>query len=85
MSICKKHHPQYAQLSSLPTEQYNNGEIKCAGCAYELGFNAGQKGQSKALLDFNALPNVAEAIQDLINPQAAFAYGCLLGLAKAKN
>lgn len=85
MNTCNKHHPQYAQLSSLPTEQYQNGEIKCAGCAYEIGFDAGSKGQAKTLLDFNTLPNVAKVIHEYINPQAAFAYGCLLGLTNAKN
>lgn len=38
---CQKNHRKAVSLEDLPLSQAGDGRHKCAGCAYESGFEAG--------------------------------------------
>lgn len=41
MDVCNKEHRYADYFDKLPQAQGDEGRHKCAGCAYELGFEAG--------------------------------------------
>ncbi len=84
---CKKDHSNIASiLNGLSDGQYKTGRHKCAGCAYELGYQDGLKRNEK---------NIEQRMQDLDDSQAgpqrhksaqeAYALGYKNGLAASKR
>lgn len=61
MPICDQQHRYAAFFDTLPDSQGEEGRHKCAGCAYEQGFNAGLNNQQS---------NYAGIVQNLPDSQA---------------
>lgn len=74
--ICKLKHRYNPDFSSLPYDQSKfNGRHKCAGCAYDLGWDLGAKKASELNLDYAKLPDSQAGIVRHKSVQAAFAKG----------
>jgi len=56
MSTCKQQHRHWPFLESLPHDQGGYGRHKCAGCAYELGYQAGARRDERLHIDLDSLP-----------------------------
>ncbi len=85
---CQKDHSNIASiLNGLSEGQYKAGRHKCAGCAYELGYQDGLKRKENV--------NIEKCMQDLDDSQAgpqrhksaqeAYALGYKNGLAASKR
>ncbi|QMD26325.1 hypothetical protein HVZ46_17985 [Citrobacter freundii] len=62
MQTCQNAHRYNSLFRALPEDQSYPFRHKCAGCAYELGFNAGFNNQQ---------PNDSAAIDSILKSQAA--------------
>jgi len=62
MATCQDSHRYDDMFQTLPEDQSYPFRHKCAGCAYELGFQAGISNQE---------PNESEAIDSILKSQAA--------------
>ncbi|MDE9483638.1 hypothetical protein [Xenorhabdus bovienii] len=61
MSTCQDAHRYNSLFQALPEDQSYPFRHKCAGCAYELGFQAGSE---------NRLPNASQAFDSILKSQA---------------
>ncbi len=52
--ICKREHRYLPDLESLPDSQGGPGRHRCAGCAYEQGYDHAMAGKGRNL-DFDSL------------------------------
>ena len=80
---CKKGHRQWATFGSLPTAQGGAGRHKCAGCAYEKGFEDGLMRKESLNLSLNSLPNSQAGYVRHKSPHAAYALGYMDGIRKS--
>jgi hypothetical protein len=48
--VCKREHRYLPNLEGLPESQAGEGRHKCAGCAYEQGFDHAFDGQARNLI-----------------------------------
>ncbi|MBS9435861.1 hypothetical protein EAE91_01285 [Photorhabdus noenieputensis] len=62
MSTCQAPHRYDTMFAALPEDQSYPFRHKCAGCVYELGFQAGVSNQE---------PSAATAIDSILKSQAA--------------
>lgn len=62
MATCQAPHRYDTMFTALPEDQSYPFRHKCAGCAYELGFQAGVSNQE---------PSAATAIDSILKSQAA--------------
>jgi len=85
MTICNKEHRYSDTFSTLPLDQGGQGRHKCAGCAYELGFNAGRNFEEDIQIDLNSLPESQAGTVRHKSPHAAFAQGYLDGVISTYN
>ena len=80
MPICNKEHRYWIIFSSLPLDQGGQGRHKCAGCAYELGFQAGRNFEEQIFINLNSLPESQAGTVRHKSPHAAFAQGYFNGV-----
>ena len=80
---CKKGHRHWATFGSLPDDQGGAGRHKCAGCAYERGFQDGLGRKELLNLDLDSLPNSQAGYVRHKSPHAAYAQGYLDGVRKS--
>lgn len=83
--VCKKDHSRVQSImAELPTDQGGIGRHKCAACAYEEGFNAGQNLTEEINLNklLDSLEESQAKGQRHKSPHAAYARGYLDGVNK---
>ncbi|MEJ6495869.1 hypothetical protein [Pseudoalteromonas lipolytica] len=85
MSICNQEHRHWPFLGSLPHDQGGFGRHKCAGCAYELGYQAGQRRDEQIYIDLDSLPESQAGTVRHKSPHAAFAQGYYDGVHSSYN
>lgn len=54
--ICQNSHRNDDRFTDLPIDQGGSGRHKCAGCAYELGFQDGTLRKEKIHIDLDSIP-----------------------------
>ena len=79
-SECNKSHRHWTTFEALPTDQGGAGRHKCAGCAYERGFNDGLTRKESLNLDLDSLPSCQAGCVRHKSPHAAYAQGYLDGV-----
>lgn len=77
---CQLPHRYDASFENLPDDQGGNGRHKCAGCAYDRGYQAGKNLQSNVTLDLDTLPDSQAGTVRHKSPHASFAKGYLDGV-----
>lgn len=77
---CTKSHRYEEKFQDLPDNQGGPGRHKCAGCAYEFGYQAGHNRANKISIDLNSLPSSQAGSVRHKSPHAAFALGYLDGV-----
>lgn len=85
---CKKDHSNISSiLNGLSDEQYKTGRHKCAGCAYELGYQDGLKRLENVNIEqkMQSLEDSQAADQRHKSAQEAYALGYKNGLAASKR
>jgi hypothetical protein len=80
---CEKNHRHWATFGSLPTDQGGVGRHKCAGCAYEKGFQDGLLRKESVTLDIESLPESQAGYVRHKSPHAAWAQGYFDGVRKS--
>ena len=81
MTLCNSQHRYHLGFEFLPEDQSKfNGRHKCAGCAYEQGYQMGENRKQSILIDFASLPNSQAGTVRHKSVQAAFAEGYRDGL-----
>jgi len=80
MPHCTKDHRYKAQFEGLPYDQGGVGSHRCAGCAYERGFEAGRRREETVALDLDTLPESQAGTVRHRSPHAAWALGYLDGV-----
>ena len=80
---CQNDHRHWEIFSSLPDDQGRAGRHKCAGCAYEKGFQAGLTRAESLNIDLDNLPNSQAGYVRHKSPHAAYAQGYLDGVRKS--
>ena len=76
MTICKSQHRYYPDFELLPEDQSHfNGRHKCAGCAYERGYDLGMNRESSITFNYSTLPDSQAGTVRHKSVQAAFAEG----------
>ena len=74
---CEKQHRYDPQYNNLPVDQ---GRHRCAGCAYERGYEDGLNRKEKLDLDLDSLPESQAGTVRHKSPHAAYAAGYLAGV-----
>lgn len=82
---CNQDHRNWPFFESLPHDQGGYGRHKCAGCAYELGYQAGLERQEVIHLDLDSLPESQAGVVRHKSPHAAFAMGYMDGVHASYN
>ncbi len=81
MTLCNSQHRYHPGFELLPEDQSKfNGRHKCAGCAYEQGYQMGERREQSISIDFASLPNSQAGTVRHKSVQAAFAEGYRDGL-----
>jgi hypothetical protein len=81
MPLCNSQHRYNPDFEQLPEDQSHfNGRHKCAGCAYERGYEMGRHREQSITIDFATLPNSQAGTVRHKSVQAAFAQGYLDGV-----
>lgn len=77
---CQKAHRYDPDFSKLPDDQGGSGRHKCAGCAYDRGYEAGLERREVLHLNLDTLPDSQAGAVRHKSPHAAFAWGYLAGV-----
>lgn len=77
---CTKQHRYDPQYNNLPVDQGGAGRHRCAGCAYEKGYNDGLLRKEQLDLDLDSLPDSQAGTVRHKSPHAAYATGYLDGV-----
>lgn len=88
MSICNHQHRYNPIFESLPQDQsYLNieGRHKCAGCAYELGYQQGLNRVQSININFSSLPDSQAGTVRHKSTYLAFAQGYNDGILASYN
>ena len=72
---CAKTHRYDAMFRDLPDDQGGAGRHKCAGCAYEAGWEEGRQRQEQLNIQLSTLPDSQAGTVRHKSPHAAFALG----------
>ncbi len=82
MACSKNHDDIQSVMANIPTDQGGRGRHKCAACAYEKGFELGNKMEEYFNIAqiIDSLPESQAAAQHHKSPHAAFAQGYLDGI-----
>jgi hypothetical protein len=83
MKDCDLDHRFSKKFEALPNDQGGAGRHRCAGCAYERGFEAGQKGLEQLDIDLESLPESQAGAVRHKSPHAAFALGYYDGIVES--
>ncbi|ATZ12057.1 hypothetical protein [Erwinia amylovora] len=79
--ICQQQHRYSPDFSALPDDQSKfNGRHKCAGCAYEKGYERGRTKAQFLNIDYSELPDSQAGTVRHKSVQAAFAKGYFEGV-----
>lgn len=82
MPRCNREHRYDPAFQELPDEQGGAGRHKCAGCAYEQGFEAGLRLTNPICFDMQTLPSSQAGTVRHKSALAAFAKGYLAGVTE---
>jgi len=82
--LCSKNHRFLPVLDTLEENQAGPGRHKCAGCAYELGYDHATKGYERHL-DYNLLKDSQAGTGRHKDCQAAYNMGYFNGLQARQN
>ena len=85
MSICQKAHRDWVTFQSLPRDQGGYGRHKCAGCAYEKGYELGLVRSEELTLDLDSLDESQASVVRHKSPHATFAQGYEDGVQASYN
>ena len=80
---CNKEHRYEEKFKDLPLDQGGKGRHKCAGCAYDKGFEMGKNFEENIDLDLMTLPDSQAGTVRHKSPHAAFAKGYQDGIMYA--
>nr|AIU96785.1 hypothetical protein pG5A4Y201_10 [Serratia marcescens] len=82
MTTCNKEHRYDPYFSRLPKDQGDFGRHKCAGCAYEAGYQKGMKKVTAIdmVTEFASLPESQTDSVRHKSPYVAYAQGYADGL-----
>ena len=80
---CQSDHRYWPTFESLPTDQGGAGRHKCAGCAYEAGFQDGLARKESIHIDLDSLPDCQAGVVRHKSPHAAYAQGYFDGVHKS--
>lgn len=83
MKICTKNHHHWSLLDSLPHDKNGSGKFKCAGCAYEKGFKAGENKEESINIELDTLHESQSTSIQYKSPHAAFAQGYFDGVSNS--
>ncbi len=72
---CEHQHRYDPKFLTLPDDQGGSGRHRCAGCAYERGYNDGLKRRETLNLDLDSLPESQAGTVRHKSPHAAYAKG----------
>lgn len=72
---CTKQHRYSQEYENLPNDQGGEGRHRCAGCAYDKGYDDGLHRRKKIDLDLNTLPESQAGTVRHKSPHAAYAVG----------
>ncbi|OUR74281.1 hypothetical protein A9Q78_01375 [Methylophaga sp. 41_12_T18] len=75
MEICSGEHRHWPFFESLPKDQGGIGRHKCAGCAYEKGYELGFIREEELSMNLDDLPDCQASVVRHKSPHAAFALG----------
>lgn len=78
--VCTKNHRFDPQHNGLPEDQGGVGRHKCAGCAYDKGYEDGLIRKEQISIDLNLLPDSQAGTVRHKSPHAAYAQGYLDGV-----
>lgn len=81
--ICKDKHRYETEFQNLPDDQGGAGRHKCAGCAYDRGYEDGLVRKEKLDLDLDSLPDSQAGTVRHKSPHAAYALGYLNGVKES--
>jgi len=82
-TVCDKDHKYKEMFNNLPFDQGGAGRHKCAGCAYELGYNDGLQRKERIHIDLDNLPESQAGTVRHKSPHAAYAQGYYDGVTKS--
>ena len=85
MSVCNEAHRHWPFLESLPHDQGGFGRHKCSGCAYEAGYQSGQRRDEQLNINLDSLPESQAGTVRHKSPHAAFAQGYYDGVHSSYN
>lgn len=86
MINCQAQHRYSEQFANLPFDQSNlSGRHRCAGCAYEIGFQYGLQRAKNFNIDdvINVLPYSQAGVVRHKSPHAAFSSGYEAGIQES--
>ena len=84
MATCQKQHRHDPYFAQFPKDQGDFSRHKCAGCSYELGYQAGYSKQKVIDME-SAISNIRESQASHvrhISPMAAYAQGYVEGITQ---
>ncbi|MBA4198409.1 MAG: hypothetical protein C0459_12735 [Chitinophaga sp.] len=73
--ICDDNNRYKQKFNFLPDDQGGAGRHRCAGSAYEAGYQAGSQRQENLILDLDELPESQAGTVRHKSPHAAYAQG----------
>nr|WP_320166597.1 hypothetical protein [uncultured Methylophaga sp.] len=85
MTTCNREHRNWPFFESLPNDQGGAGRHKCAGCAYEKGYELGVIRAEELLMNLDDLPESQAGAVRHKSPHAAFALGYNDGVHASYN
>lgn len=80
---CNKQHRYDQKFNQLPIDQGGVGRHKCAGCAYELGYNDGFNRREQLHINLDELPDSQAGTVRHKSPHAAYAMGYYDGVVES--
>lgn len=85
MAVCNQDHRHNQMFETLPRDQGGYGRHRCAGCAYEQGYQAGLVRAENLNINLDALPESQAGVVRHKSPHAAYAQGYLDGVNASYN
>lgn len=80
MPTCNDEHRHNITFENLPHDQGGFGRHKCAGCAYDKGYQEGLKRSEILTIDLDSLPESQAGVVRHKSPHAGYAQGYLDGI-----
>jgi hypothetical protein len=83
MSECQLDHRHWTTFEALPLDQRGAGRYRCAGCAYQHGFEDGLARKELLDLALDSLPESQAGSVRHRSPHAAYARGYMDGIHRS--